>query len=89
MAFSFSWTPHIGHTDGEASEHGWANINCVASSIKEMGPRSHWDMLNDHFGDWNWKKVTAFGTCLKYYTAMVYVMNHCQAKFFFTELLRP
>ncbi|KAG1744220.1 hypothetical protein EDB19DRAFT_1632904, partial [Suillus lakei] len=41
MAFSFNWTPHVGHTDGKAPEHGWANINCIASSTKEMRPESH------------------------------------------------
>ncbi|KAG2034290.1 hypothetical protein BDR03DRAFT_935365 [Suillus americanus] len=40
---------------------GWANINRVASSTKEMGPRSHQDTLDDHFGDWN---------------AMLYLMDH-------------
>ncbi|KAG2096118.1 uncharacterized protein F5147DRAFT_584181 [Suillus discolor] len=69
-AFSFNWTPHVGRTDSEAPERGWANINRVASSTKEMGPRSRRDTLDDHFGDWNWKKVTVFGTCFKYHTAM-------------------
>ncbi|KAG1797493.1 uncharacterized protein HD556DRAFT_1431147 [Suillus plorans] len=56
--FSFNWTPGVGQTDGEAPERGWANINRVASSTKEMGPGARRDMLNDHFSDWNWKKVT-------------------------------
>ncbi|KAG2058703.1 hypothetical protein BDR06DRAFT_980165 [Suillus hirtellus] len=34
--FSFNWTPGVGWTDGEAPECGWANINRVASSTKEM-----------------------------------------------------
>jgi hypothetical protein len=59
--FSFNWTKHVGRTDGEAPERGWSNINRVASSTKEMGPGSRQDTLDDHFGDWNWKKVTALG----------------------------
>ncbi|KIJ58413.1 hypothetical protein HYDPIDRAFT_81314, partial [Hydnomerulius pinastri MD-312] len=59
--YSFNFTPHVGRTDGEAPERGWANINPVASSTKEMGPGSRQDTLNDHFGDWNWKKVVALG----------------------------
>ncbi|KAF8834862.1 hypothetical protein BDN67DRAFT_992573 [Paxillus ammoniavirescens] len=52
--FSFNWIPGV-------PERGWANINPVASSTKEMEPGHHRDTLNDHFGDWNWKKVTGLG----------------------------
>ncbi|KAG1881536.1 hypothetical protein C8R48DRAFT_783640 [Suillus tomentosus] len=62
--FSFNWTPGVGRTNGEAPECGWANMNCVASSTKEMGPGAQRDTLNDHFGDSNWKKVTALGRAL-------------------------
>ncbi|KAG2039991.1 hypothetical protein BDR03DRAFT_1008350 [Suillus americanus] len=62
--FLFNWTKYVGQTDGEAPEHGWSNINHVATSMKEMGPGSQWDTLDDHFGDWNWKKVTALGHTL-------------------------
>ncbi|KAG2078539.1 hypothetical protein BDR04DRAFT_1147236 [Suillus decipiens] len=51
--FSFNWTPGVGCTDGEAPEHGWVDINHIASSMKEMGPGSCRDILDDHFGDWN------------------------------------
>ncbi|KAG2139344.1 hypothetical protein DEU56DRAFT_755645 [Suillus clintonianus] len=56
--FSFNFTPGVGQTDREAPEQGWANINPVASSTKEMGPGARWDMLDDFFGDWNWRKIT-------------------------------
>ncbi|KAG2360209.1 hypothetical protein BDR07DRAFT_1378174 [Suillus spraguei] len=56
-SLSFNWSHWVGRTDGEAPEHGWSNINPVASSTKEMGPGSRQDTLDDHFGDWNWKKV--------------------------------
>ncbi|KAG1797160.1 hypothetical protein EV424DRAFT_1352893 [Suillus variegatus] len=52
---------NVGHTDGEAPERGWANINCVALSTKEMGPGACHNTLDDHFGDWNWKKITMLG----------------------------
>ncbi|KAG1839355.1 hypothetical protein F4604DRAFT_1885305 [Suillus subluteus] len=48
MNFSFNWSRHC----------DWSNINRVASSMKEMGPGMRRDTLDDHFGDWNWKKVT-------------------------------
>ncbi|KAG2058310.1 hypothetical protein BDR06DRAFT_980537 [Suillus hirtellus] len=45
--------------NGEAPERGWSNINHVVTSTKEMGSGSWCNTLDDHFGDWNWKKVTA------------------------------
>src|ERR1700710_2685818 len=60
--FSWNFIPGVGRTDGEAPERGWANINPVASSTKEMGPGARRDTLDDHFADWNWKKVIQLGT---------------------------
>ena len=60
-AFSFNLTKGVGRTDGEVPERGWADVNRVASSMKEMGPGSRRDTLDDHFGDWNHKKIIAFG----------------------------
>ncbi|TFK57878.1 hypothetical protein BDN72DRAFT_732579, partial [Pluteus cervinus] len=54
--YSFNLHPHVGRTDGEAPERGWSHINPIAMSTSEMGPGSRRDTLNDHFGDWNWKK---------------------------------
>ncbi|KAG1837469.1 hypothetical protein C8R48DRAFT_751632 [Suillus tomentosus] len=62
--FSFNFSKHVGRTDGEAPERGWSNINPIASSTKEMGPGSRRDTLDDHFGDWNWKKVVGLGVTL-------------------------
>ncbi|KAF9457802.1 hypothetical protein BDZ94DRAFT_1285142 [Collybia nuda] len=61
LQFSFNLTKGVGRTDGEAPERGWASINPVAQSTKEMGPGSRRDTLDDHFNDWNWKKTIAFG----------------------------
>ncbi|KAG2356874.1 hypothetical protein BDR07DRAFT_1453293 [Suillus spraguei] len=49
---------------GEAPERGWSNINPVASSTKAMGPGCRRDTLDDHFGDWNWKKMVGLGSLL-------------------------
>ncbi|KAG2108875.1 hypothetical protein DEU56DRAFT_874521 [Suillus clintonianus] len=62
--FSFNFTRFVGHTDGEAPERGWSNINPVASSTKAMGPGCRRDTLDDHFGDWNWKKTVGLGASL-------------------------
>ncbi|KAG2132161.1 hypothetical protein BD769DRAFT_1627646 [Suillus cothurnatus] len=62
--FSFNWSPYVGRTNGEALERGWADINRVAASTKEMAPGTRRDVLDNHFGDWNWKKVTGLGQTL-------------------------
>jgi hypothetical protein len=60
-SFSLNFTPHVGRTDGEAPERGWAATNAMANSTKEMGPGSRRDTLDDHFGDYNWRKVSSMG----------------------------
>jgi hypothetical protein len=62
--FSFNWTPGVSRMGREVPECRWADINCIAASTKEMRPGSHQEVLDNHFGDWNWKKVTAFSTSL-------------------------
>ncbi|KAJ8701131.1 hypothetical protein PTI98_002092 [Pleurotus ostreatus] len=64
IKYSFNLTPKVGRTDGESPERGWAAMNPVASSTKEMGPGSRRDTLDDHFGDYNWRKVISFHTTL-------------------------
>ncbi|KAF9456838.1 hypothetical protein BDZ94DRAFT_1176782, partial [Collybia nuda] len=62
--FSFNYTPNVGQSDGEAPERGWAAMNPVANSTKEMGPGLRRDTLDDHFGDLNWRKVISMGATL-------------------------
>lgn len=59
--YSFNFEPRVGRTDGESPERGWAATNAVANSTKEMGPGSRRDTLDDHFGDYNWGKITKLG----------------------------
>ncbi|KAJ7145502.1 hypothetical protein C8R46DRAFT_918383, partial [Mycena filopes] len=59
--FSFLLTPYVGQTDGEAPERGWSNINPLALSTREMGPHLRREILDDHFNDWNWKKILSMG----------------------------
>ncbi|KJA17059.1 hypothetical protein HYPSUDRAFT_70954 [Hypholoma sublateritium FD-334 SS-4] len=56
--YSFNLVPGVGRTDGEAPERGWSDINAVATSMKEMGPGSRHDTLDDLFGARNWLKIT-------------------------------
>ncbi|KAG6912802.1 hypothetical protein DXG01_012027, partial [Tephrocybe rancida] len=59
--YSFNLAVGVGRTDGEAPERGWANINPIAQSTKEMGPGARHDTIDDHFNDWNWRKTVQFG----------------------------
>ena len=59
--FSFNFSAKVGRTDGEAPERGWAATNALANSTKEMGPGSRRDTLDDHFGDYNWRKIIIIG----------------------------
>lgn len=59
--YSFNYTARVGRTDGEAREREWARMNQIAPSTSEMGPGSRCDTLNDHCGDWNWKKTIQMG----------------------------
>ncbi|KAI0028254.1 hypothetical protein K488DRAFT_59039, partial [Vararia minispora EC-137] len=48
--FNLTFTPGVGLTDGEASEQAWAGVNPVAASMKEMGPGSARDTMEDRCG---------------------------------------
>jgi hypothetical protein len=61
LKFSFHLTHDVGQTDGEAPERGWADANPLARSTKEMGPGFRRDTMDDHFNDWNHKKIIALG----------------------------
>jgi hypothetical protein len=62
--YAFNYTKGVGRTDGEAPEPGWAEVNPLAPSTKEMGPGSRHDTLDAHFGDYNWRKFVGMGTQL-------------------------
>ncbi|KAJ7787465.1 hypothetical protein B0H14DRAFT_2399414 [Mycena olivaceomarginata] len=65
LYFSLNFTPGAAQTDGEGIERPWANIGLVATSTREMGPGSRHDTLDDHWGHWNWEKLTGLGALLK------------------------
>ncbi|KAG1800700.1 hypothetical protein EV424DRAFT_1474813 [Suillus variegatus] len=75
--FSFNFIKGVGCTDSEAPERGWADINPIATSTRKMGPGSRHDTLDDHFNDWNWKKICAMGLIFrrKYNFALIEVQE--------------
>ncbi|KAK0463310.1 hypothetical protein IW261DRAFT_1554191 [Armillaria novae-zelandiae] len=76
--FSFNFSAKVGRTDGEAPKRGWAATNALANSTKEMGPGSRQDTLDDHFGDYNWRKVIILASiiCDKYKDAVAARAQH-------------
>jgi hypothetical protein len=61
LLFSLNFTPGSAQTDGEGIERPWAHIGGVATSTREMGPGSREDVLNCHWGYWNWQKLLGLG----------------------------
>ncbi|KAJ3476825.1 hypothetical protein NLI96_g10890 [Meripilus lineatus] len=59
LEYSFNLQPGVGRTDGEGIERDWSGLNSLATSIREMGPGSRHDTLDDHFGDWNFRRTVA------------------------------
>ncbi|KAH7867636.1 uncharacterized protein C8R40DRAFT_1064372, partial [Lentinula edodes] len=60
-SFSYNYAPGVGRTDGEGVERNWAIANSLSGSTKKMGPGSQRDTLDDHFGDFNWRKMISLG----------------------------
>ncbi|KAJ7585741.1 hypothetical protein C8J56DRAFT_1053045 [Mycena floridula] len=64
LLFNLNYMLGAARTDGEGVERPWANIGPVATSTREMGPGHHHDTLDDHWHDWNWRKVVGLGKLL-------------------------
>ncbi|KAJ3830898.1 hypothetical protein F5878DRAFT_550099, partial [Lentinula raphanica] len=64
LNFSLNWLWGAGRTDGEGVERPWAHLGPIASSTRDMGPGSRHGTMNDHFGHWNWVKLTGLGSLL-------------------------
>ncbi|OJT11755.1 hypothetical protein TRAPUB_11697 [Trametes pubescens] len=62
--FSFNFLRWVGRTYGEGVESHWAFMNPIALSAHEMSLSSRQELMNDHWGSWNWRKIVAFGPAL-------------------------
>jgi len=56
----------------ETPERVWAGHNALGNSTKTQGPGGRHDVLDDHFGFWNWLKYIGMGRTLmsKYKAAL-------------------
>ena len=62
--FSLNLMPGAGLSDCECPERVWSPHNALGNSTKTQGPGSRHDVLDDHFGFWNWLKYKNIGTTL-------------------------
>ncbi|KAF9553012.1 hypothetical protein CPC08DRAFT_646182 [Agrocybe pediades] len=74
--YSLNYLPGAGLSDCECPERVWAPHNPLANSTKTQGPGSRQDVLDTHFGFWNWLKYVGLGdTLLRRYKAAVAERN--------------
>ncbi|KAJ7589417.1 hypothetical protein C8J56DRAFT_1049073 [Mycena floridula] len=64
LAFNLNYMLGAARTDGEGVERPWANIGPVVTSTQEMGPGHRHDTLDDHWHDWNWRKIIGLAKLL-------------------------
>jgi hypothetical protein len=70
---SLNFIPGVGKSDMEMPEHVWVAHNGLGNSIKTQGPGGRQDVLDNHFGFWNWLKYVGMGKTLilRYKVALV------------------
>lgn len=74
--YSLNFIKGCGHSDCECVERVWSSHNALANSTKTQGPGSRQDVLDDHFGFWNWQKYISMGsTLLRRYKAAIRERN--------------
>lgn len=59
--YSCNFAPGLGLTDFECLERIWAGNNGASNATKTYGPGTRQDVLDDHFGFWNWEKYKGLG----------------------------
>ena len=62
--FCLSYMDGVGRTCGEDIETSWAHTNALGPSVREMGPGSRHETLNDHWSGWNFHKIVGFRKCI-------------------------
>ena len=62
--YSLNFIPGVGKSDMETPERVWVGHNALGNSTKTQGPGGRHDVLDDHFGFWNWQKYIGMGKTL-------------------------
>ena len=50
-----------GVVDGEIIETLWEPLNHIAPSTRKVSLEHHWEIIDDHMNDSNWKKLLHMG----------------------------
>ena len=89
--FSLNFIPGVGKSDLETPERVWSAHNALGNSTKTQGPRGRHDVLDDHFGFWNWLKYVGLGKTLmsKYKAAIAECNIQVEGHRGLTESLDP
>jgi len=64
QVFSLNYIPGVGLSNCECPEHVWVPHNALGNATKTQGPGSRQDILDDHFGSWDWNKYVGMGSTL-------------------------
>ncbi|KAL1698878.1 hypothetical protein EV121DRAFT_296717 [Schizophyllum commune] len=64
LLFNIAYLFGGARTDGEGVERGWAHLGPLGVSLRQMGPGSAADTLEDHSGHYNWQKILGIGAFL-------------------------
>ena len=62
--FLLNFIPGVGKSDLEMPKRVWSAHNGLGNSTKTQGPGGRHDILDDHFGFWNWLKYIGIGKML-------------------------
>ena len=69
VSYNLSLMDGVGMTHGEGVETVWSHSTSLATWSRENGPGARHQILDDHWGSWNWRKTvksrtSAFPTSL-------------------------
>ena len=71
--YSLNYLTGAGRTCGEDVETTCAHSNALGTSVREMGPASRHELLNDHWNGWNFRKIVGFvglGSCIRMFSRL-------------------
>lgn len=73
VSYNLALMDNVGLTHGEGVETVWSHSTSLATWSRENGPAARHQVLDDHWGGWNWRKVvnsrtlySAFTRCAEY-----------------------
>jgi len=69
VRFNIALKDGVGLTHGEGVETIWSHSTAVATWSQETGPSARHQVLDDHWGAWNWRKVVNSRTFLFAYAS--------------------